>query len=31
VSVCRDVRSTVSPPPACLMLTSFSDDDALLV
>jgi DNA-binding NarL/FixJ family response regulator len=29
VSVCRDVRSAVSPPPACLMLTSFSDDEAL--
>jgi DNA-binding NarL/FixJ family response regulator len=30
VSVCRDVRSSVSPPPACLMLTSFSDDEALI-
>ncbi|PPK61472.1 response regulator transcription factor [Actinokineospora auranticolor] len=29
VSVCRDVRSSVTPPPACLMLTSFSDDEAL--
>jgi DNA-binding NarL/FixJ family response regulator len=29
VSVCRDVRSTMDPPPACLMLTSFSDDEAL--
>ncbi|GAY07306.1 response regulator transcription factor [Pseudonocardia sp. N23] len=29
VTVCRDVRSSVSPPPACLMLTSFSDDEAL--
>ena len=29
VSVCRDVRSAVSPPPPCLMLTSFSDDEAL--
>ncbi|WP_018680733.1 response regulator [Actinokineospora enzanensis] len=29
VSVCRDVRSSVMPPPACLMLTSFSDDEAL--
>jgi DNA-binding NarL/FixJ family response regulator len=29
VSVCRDVRASVSPPPACLMLTSFSDDEAL--
>lgn len=30
VSVCRDVRSSVEPPPACLMLTSYSDDEALL-
>jgi DNA-binding NarL/FixJ family response regulator len=30
VSVCRNVRSAVSPPPACLMLTSFSDDEALM-
>ena len=29
VSVCRDVRASVDPPPACLMLTSFSDDEAL--
>ena len=29
VSVCRDIRSIVSPPPACLMLTSYSDDEAL--
>lgn len=29
VTVCRDVRSTVVPPPACLMLTSYSDDEAL--
>ena len=29
VSVCRDVRSSVTPPPACLMLTSYSDDEAL--
>src|SRR6478672_1603160 len=29
VSVCRDVRSAVSPPPACLMLTSYLDDEAL--
>lgn len=29
VSVCRDIRSAVVPPPACLMLTSFSDDEAL--
>jgi DNA-binding NarL/FixJ family response regulator len=29
VSVCRDVRSSVDPPPACLMLTSYLDDEAL--
>ncbi|MCE3553158.1 response regulator transcription factor [Pseudonocardia sp. RS11V-5] len=29
VSVCRDVRASVEPPPACLMLTSYSDDEAL--
>ncbi|OLR94082.1 response regulator [Actinokineospora bangkokensis] len=29
VTVCREVRSLVDPPPACLMLTSFSDDEAL--
>jgi DNA-binding NarL/FixJ family response regulator len=29
VSVCRDIRSAVNPPPACLMLTSYSDDEAL--
>jgi DNA-binding NarL/FixJ family response regulator len=29
VAVCRDIRSATTPPPACLMLTSFSDDDAL--
>ncbi|GAB3892948.1 response regulator transcription factor [Kibdelosporangium lantanae] len=29
VSVCRDIRASVDPPPACLMLTSFSDDEAL--
>ncbi len=29
VTVCRDIRSELSPPPACLMLTSFSDDEAL--
>lgn len=29
VTVCRDVRSTVTPPPACLMLTSYADDEAL--
>jgi DNA-binding NarL/FixJ family response regulator len=30
VAVCRDIRSSVEPPPACLMLTSYSDDEALL-
>jgi DNA-binding NarL/FixJ family response regulator len=29
VSVCREVRSALVTPPACLMLTSFSDDEAL--
>ncbi len=29
VTVCRDIRSSMEPPPACLMLTSFSDDEAL--
>jgi DNA-binding NarL/FixJ family response regulator len=29
VTVCRDLRCAVDPPPACLMLTSFSDDEAL--
>ncbi len=29
VSVCRDMRSSVVPPPACLMLTSYLDDEAL--
>ncbi|MDQ3886219.1 MAG: response regulator transcription factor [Actinomycetota bacterium] len=29
VTVCRELRSAVEPPPACLMLTSFSDDEAL--
>jgi DNA-binding NarL/FixJ family response regulator len=29
VSVCRDIRASVEPPPACLMLTSYSDDEAL--
>jgi DNA-binding NarL/FixJ family response regulator len=29
VAVCRDVRSAMDPPPACLMLTSYSDDEAL--
>ena len=29
VTVCREVRSAVTPPPACLMLTSYLDDEAL--
>ena len=29
VSVCREIRSAIMPPPACLMLTSYSDDEAL--
>ncbi|WP_350275730.1 response regulator transcription factor [Kribbella sp. HUAS MG21] len=29
VTVCREIRSAMEDPPACLMLTSFSDDDAL--
>ncbi|HEV8561823.1 MAG TPA: response regulator transcription factor [Actinophytocola sp.] len=29
VTVCRDIRSATTPPPACLMLTSYSDDEAL--
>ncbi|HSV64669.1 MAG TPA: response regulator transcription factor [Mycobacteriales bacterium] len=29
VSVCRDVRSSMDSPPACLMLTSYSEDEAL--
>ena len=29
VTVCRDIRSPITPPPACLMLTSYSDDEAL--
>jgi DNA-binding NarL/FixJ family response regulator len=29
ITVCREVRSAMDHPPACLMLTSFSDDEAL--
>jgi DNA-binding NarL/FixJ family response regulator len=29
ITVCREVRSAIEPPPACLMLTSYSDDEAL--
>jgi two-component system, NarL family, response regulator DevR len=30
VSVGRELRSSMTPPPACLLLTSHSDDEALL-
>jgi DNA-binding NarL/FixJ family response regulator len=29
ITVCREIRSVMRVPPACLMLTSFSDDEAL--
>ena len=29
ISVCRDIRSVMENPPSCLMLTSYSDDEAL--
>jgi DNA-binding NarL/FixJ family response regulator len=29
VTVCREIRSMMSEPPSCLMLTSYSDDEAL--
>ncbi|NDL56358.1 response regulator [Phytoactinopolyspora mesophila] len=29
VTLCREIRTLLDPPPACLMLTSYSDDDAL--
>lgn len=29
ISVCREIRALLDPPPACLMLTSYSDDEAL--
>jgi DNA-binding NarL/FixJ family response regulator len=29
ITVCREIRSAMDRPPACLMLTSFSDDEAL--
>jgi DNA-binding NarL/FixJ family response regulator len=29
VTVCREIRSALDPPPGCLMLTSYSDDQAL--
>ena len=29
ISVCRDIRAAMGTPPACLMLTSYSDDEAL--
>jgi DNA-binding NarL/FixJ family response regulator len=28
-SVCRELRSSLDPPPACLFLTSYTDDQAL--
>lgn len=28
VEVCREIRSSMDPPPACLMLTSHADDEA---
>ncbi|MFC3490822.1 response regulator [Amycolatopsis roodepoortensis] len=29
VDVCREIRAGMHPPPACLMFTSYSDDNAL--
>ncbi|HKS45254.1 MAG TPA: response regulator transcription factor [Amycolatopsis sp.] len=29
VTVCREIRSSMDPAPACLMLTSYADDEAL--
>lgn len=29
VVLCREIRGAIDPPPACLMLTSYADDDAL--
>jgi len=29
ITVCREIRSSMETPPACLMLTSYSDDQAL--
>jgi len=29
IEVCHAIQQSMSPPPACLMLTSYSDDDAL--
>ncbi|HVV14734.1 response regulator transcription factor [Amycolatopsis sp.] len=29
VTVCREIRDLLDPPPGCLMLTSYSDDEAL--
>ncbi|MCE3556486.1 response regulator transcription factor [Pseudonocardia sp. RS11V-5] len=29
VTVCRQVRAAIDPPPACLMFTSYSDDEVL--
>lgn len=29
VETCREIRAALDPPPACLMLTAYDDDDAL--
>lgn len=29
IAVCREIRNSMTNPPACLMLTSYSDDEAL--
>ncbi|TWD84658.1 LuxR family two component transcriptional regulator [Kribbella amoyensis] len=29
ITVCREIQSVMDDPPACLMLTSYSDDEAL--
>lgn len=29
VALCRELRASVTPPPACVMLTSFTDDQPL--
>ncbi|MFE5565924.1 response regulator [Amycolatopsis japonica] len=30
IEICRFVRSTMEPPPACMMLTSYTDEDAMI-
>ncbi|HEY3691426.1 MAG TPA: response regulator transcription factor [Pseudonocardiaceae bacterium] len=30
ISVCREIRSSMTPTPACLMLTSYPDDEAVV-